>query len=165
MNELRRLTHKRRSITKSEDLMLAANGGARTRSATGRKDQGMTVVKLTKSGQDMYEIVKKCIQETWRLLDQRYYGELTKAVYGTVVTQMIYLVQVYSSQITEEINNRAPKELTTYRRSLGGGSMAQNTRKRGRRASLTRKNVKGPSPGGVTTIIEGRQMDDEKGDH
>merc|ERR1719229_1051206 len=43
--------------------------------------------------------------------------------------------------------------------------MAQNTRKRGRRASLSRKNVKGPSPGGVTTIMEGRQLDDEKGDH
>merc|ERR1719295_810649 len=102
------------------------SGGGRRRSGKqggGGRDQQqqqpLTVVKLTKSGQEMYEIVKKCIQETWRLLDQRYYSELTKSVYRTVVTQMIYLVQVYSAQITEEINNRAPKDLTTYRRSLG----------------------------------------------
>merc|ERR1719295_132736 len=100
------------------------SGGGRRRSGKqggGGRDQQqqqpLTVVKLTRSGQEMYEIVKKCIQETWRLLDQRYYGELTKSVYRTVITQMIYLVQVYSSQITQQINELAPSELTTLQKS------------------------------------------------
>merc|ERR1712173_41433 len=117
-------------------------GGARIRTMgsvaeSQRQDQGMTVVKLTKSGQDMYEIVKKCIQETWRLLDQRYYGELTKSVYRTVVTQMIYLVQVYSSQITQQINERAPSNLTSYRQSL---SQFQSSKHRKRRSQKKHDN-------------------------
>ena len=108
----------------------------------------------------MYEIVKKCIQETWRLLDQRYYSELTKSVYRTVVTQMIYLVQVYSSQITTEINERAPKDLTTYRKNMSNAGYSSNRKtKRHRRNSAKSK----PSQNVPTTIKENEQFgDDEK---
>ena len=176
MEELRRLSHARRmSKTKMEDIKIATNTSVRSRSDSNSRQQQFTVVKLTKSGQEMYEIVKKCIQETWRLLDQRYYSELTKSVYRTVVTQMIYLVQVYSSQITTEINERAPKELTTYRKSnlsnnnpygsssSSSSSSSNRNKKRSARHRRNSSKTKSSTAKPVPTIKENEQFgDDEK---
>lgn len=100
--------------------------------------QVLSTVHLTKSGYSFYNIVKKCIQQVVRLLDNRLYVDLTKSVYPLVVESMQNLMIAYTDLIAYEIRDLAPVQVLLSQSRRGSVSNSKILDGRRRSNSNTR---------------------------